>query len=170
MRKIIGIICSVLLVLQMTLVVSCGGNGNGSGSDGSGESVSEIFSGNVNDYVDVWSTYGATKVLQNAKNNDSYHNLGGGISFSMMKNESEGSQLVLTAKRNVSSYELVGEDLKDDDGNVISKEDISIYHQKYVEITKRANAEMNPAFAVGDYIPDMLLDMDKAVEYKENAI
>ena len=60
MRKIIGIICSVLLVLQMTLVVSCGGNGNGSGSDGSGESVSEIFSGNVNDYVDVWSTYGAT--------------------------------------------------------------------------------------------------------------
>ena len=170
MRKIIGIICSVLLVLQMTLVVSCGGNGNGSGSDGSGESVSEIFSGNVSDYVDVWSTYGATKVLQNAKNNDSYHNLGGGISFSMMKNESEGSQLVLTAKRNVSSYELVGEDLKDDDGNVISKEDISIYHQKYVEITKRANAEMNPAFAVGDYIPDMLLDMDKAVEYKENAI
>ena len=108
MRKIIGIICSVLLVLQMTLVVSCGGgNGNGSGSNGSSESVS----GNVNDYVDVWSTYGATKVLQNAKNNDSYHNLGGGISFSMMKNESEGSQLVLTAKRNVSSYELVGEDL-----------------------------------------------------------
>lgn len=145
MRKIIGIICSVLLILQMTLVVSCGGNGNGSGSDGSSESVSEIINGNVNDYVDVWSTYGATKVLQNAKNNDSYHNLGGGISFSMMKNESEGSQLVLTAKRNVSSYELVGEDLKDDDGNVISKEDISIYHQKYVEITKRANAEMNPA-------------------------
>ena len=58
MRKIIGIICSVLLVLQTTLVVSCGCGGKNSNGSGS-----EIISGNVNDYVDVWSTYGATKEI-----------------------------------------------------------------------------------------------------------
>ena len=156
MKKIIGIICSVFLVAQTAMFAGCG--------------KEEEKKGNVNEIVDVWSTYGATKVLQNQKENVSYHNLGEGISISMMKNESEGTQLVLTAKQDVSSYELIGGDLKDNAGNVISKDDIGIYHQKYITITKRANAEMNPAFAVGDYIPDMLLDMDKAVEYKENTI
>lgn len=156
MKKIIGIICSVFLVAQTAMFAGCGKD--------------EEKNGNVNELVDVWSTYGATKVLQNQKENVSYHNLGEGISISMMKNESEGTQLVLTAKKDVSSYELIGGDLKDGAGNVISKDDIGIYHQKYITITKRANAEMNPAFAVGDYIPDMLLDMDKAVEYKENTI
>ena len=156
MKKIIGIICSVFLVAQTAMFAGCG--------------KEEEKKGNVNELVDVWSTYGATKVLQNQKESVSYHNLGEGISISMMKNESEGTQLVLTAKKDVSSYELIGGDLKDDAGNVISKDDIGIYHQKYITITKRANAEMNPAFAVGDYIPDMLLDMDKAVEYKENTI
>lgn len=156
MKKIIGIICSVFLVAQTAIFAGCG--------------KEEETNGNVNEMVDVWSTYGATKVLQNQKENVSYHNLGEGISISMMKNESEGTQLVLTAKKDVSSYELIGGDLKDNAGNVIPKDDIDIYHQKYITITKRANAEMNPAFAVGDYIPDMLLDMDKAVEYKENTI
>lgn len=157
MKKIIGIICSVFLMAQTAVFVGC-------------NKKTENNKGNVSEIVNVWSTYGATKVLQNRKENVSYNNLGEGISISMMKNESEGAQLVLTAKKDVSSYELIGSDLKDDKGNVISKENVSIYHQKYVAIAKRANAEMNPAFAVGDYIPDMLLNMNKALEYKENTI
>ena len=165
MKKIIVVILAVMLAFQM---VACSKSNDSTG--GSSSDNGNTPANNIADIVDISSTYGATKVLQNR--DIEYPDLGKQLSVSMMKNESEGTQLVLKAKKDVASYELKAADLKCGDA-VLSKDSIKIYQENYVKILKRAdlnNQNINPAFKVGDYIPDMLLDMDKAVEYKENTI
>lgn len=117
----------------------------------------------------IWSTYAATKVLQNQKKDISYDMLEPECSIQMMKNETEGTQLIISAAEDISDYDLIISDLMDEKGNVIGKEDISVYHQKYLEVKYNFNI-LNEDIVVGDYVPDMLLPLDTARKYGENKI
>lgn len=148
---------AALLVLPMAFLAANGQNSNGL---------------EVGDYVDVWTTYGIVKIMQNQRPaaEATYYDLGDTLRISMMRGETEGGQIVLSATQNVGSYNLEAADLSDGNGNVISKDQIDVYHAKYQKIVSKTRFNTNDAFLVGDYIPDMLLDMDIAVEYKENKI
>ena len=88
----------------------------------------------------------------------------------MMKNETEGTQLIITAgDKAVESYSLETSDLTDGSGHKISKSDISVYHQKYLEVIREWNTS-NENYRAGDFVPDMLLPLDLAAEYGENKI
>lgn len=118
----------------------------------------------------VWSTYGVSKVLRNIKDDSSrYFNLGKNINIDMMKNEVEGSQLIITASGDNYTYvDIAINDLRDDKGNVLNKENIKVYYQKYIVLPN--NGTMNPRYSFNDYVPDLLLPFEKAKEYKENKV
>ena len=117
----------------------------------------------------VWSTYSFTKVMQNQKTDISYDVQEPKCDIQMMRNETEGAQLIVTAAADISAYDLVVSDLKDDNGNVIEKNDISVYHQKYLVVNSKTDI-LNEDIVVGDYVPDMLLPLEVAREYGENKI
>lgn len=148
------------LILSIMLLTACS------------QSEVEAPAKEIGDYIDLWTTYGITKVLQNRRTeaDESYYDLGSTLRISMMRDETEGGQIVLSAKRNVSSYSVEAAELSDGNGNVISVDSIEIFHSKYVEITSKTRYNENMAFRIGDRIPDMLLDMDIAEKYGENKI
>lgn len=115
----------------------------------------------------IWSTYNTKKVIQQSTRNDSYKHLPAKLNVQMMQGEREGAQLIVTADRDMR-YELVAGEMKSDSGNVIPAENITIFQQNYIEITNNTNG--TPEFSAGDYIPDMLLPMETAIAYGENAI
>lgn len=116
----------------------------------------------------IWSTYSTQKVIQNATDNSIYDQLSANLSVQMMKNETEGAQLIITASSDISQYSLTACDLSDGKGNIIPVKDIQVLHQKYVEIVRMHST--NKEIKAGDFVPDMLLPMDKAIEYRENKI
>lgn len=123
---------------------------------------------NGNNNHEVWSTYSTRKVIQNAADNSIYEHLPAKLSVQMMQNETEGAQLIITADGNISNYSLTATDLSDGNGNVIPKESIEVLHQKYVEIVRMHST--NKEIKAGNFVPDMLLPMEKAIEFKENKV
>ncbi len=120
--------------------------------------------------VSVWGTYSTAKVTQNVKEDVPYAKLAASVDIQMMKNETEGSQIIVTTQGSaVNEYSLETSDLSDGKGNVISKSDVSVYHQKYLDILKKTDV-LNEDYLAGDRAPDMLLPLDIAEEYGENKI
>ena len=117
--------------------------------------------------IEAWGAYNTLKVIRQTDKNDEYEKLPAKLSAEMTKNEYEGAQLILTSDKRVS-YELIKSDLVSSDGKKFPAENISVYHQKYIEISK--NNSGNKAYESGSFVPDMLLPMEKAVEYGENFI
>ena len=155
---------SLLAVLTMVSIVGCDDKSSpqGNGSDEPPTSDETVAA------TEIWSTYSTVKVPQN-RNLDVYEKQDAEIYLSMMKDETEGTQLVITAGQDISSYELVEAELSDGKGNTISTDQIDVYHQKYVHINKMFNIN-NTTYRAGDRLPDMLLPMETAVEYKENTV
>lgn len=84
----------------------------------------------------------------------------------MARNESEGAQLMLYARKDIDSYEVSVTDLASSDG-IIPSDAVTIYQIKYQ--TAEAASEGNPEFAEGK-IPDPMLPFETAGEYRENVI
>ena len=144
---------SLLAVLTMVSIVGCDDKSSpqGNGSDEPPTSDETVAA------TEIWSTYSTVKVPQN-RNLDVYEKQDAEIYLSMMKDETEGTQLVITAGQDISSYELVEAELSDGKGNTISTDQIDVYHQKYVHIDKMFTIN-NTVYRGGDYLPDMLLPM-----------
>ncbi len=120
--------------------------------------------------ADVWSVYSTAKVTRNVKENAPYEKLSASVSIDMTKNETEGAQVILTAgEKDIGSYDIVLSDLSDGNGNVLKKEDISVYHQKYLEVKNEADT-LNKNYVAGDFVPDMLLPLETAKAYGENKV
>ena len=160
----------ILLVLSLPLLlVSCSGNNNNTNNN----DVLDIYekqqySSSVN--YNLWSTFTSTKVLRNHKEDSSrYVSLGKQITIDMMQNETEGSQIIFSSEGDKFTYvDFSLTDLVSEENNVLSKDNISIYFQKYITLPN--SGTMNPNYDAGDMVPDMLLPYDIAKEYKENKI
>lgn len=162
LKKFFG---SVLTMAILTSAVTgCMGNNP---SDNSTGSSSKPQSGNA--HHEVWSTYATRKVVKNPSDNSAYEQLDAKLNVQMMKNETEGAQLIITAgNSDINSYDLQKSELSDGNGHVIPVENISVYHQKYLEIERKHSS--NPEIQAGNFVPDMLLPIEKAKEYNENKI
>lgn len=86
------------------------------------------------------------------------------------KAEYESGQIIMTATRDIKSYDLELSDLtKEGDASVkFSKDNIAVYNQKYINV-EQAYEYDDPKATRGEY-PDALIPMDKAKKYGENSV
>lgn len=165
--KKILVLSPLLLVLPL---VSCSRSQGDSVSDGTSDVYeNQKYSEKVS--FNYWSTYGVSKVLRNFKSDEAsrYYNLGQSISIDMMKNEVEGSQLIISTKGSKYTYvDVELSDLTSAEGKTLSKDNISVYYQRYMVLPNAGT--MNPRYELNDYVPDMLLPLDIAKQYRENKV
>ncbi len=108
----------------------------------------------------IRSTYGTYKVM---RNDDDFADLGEQITVNMVKNETEGGQLVITPNKRVASYEVKANDLVNEKGTVFPKEQIKTFVQTYLHIQSKTPGQTNDEYPTG-YIPDMMLPIELATE------
>ena len=150
MRKNVIRILSAALCLMMALQFA----GCGDGSDLAVDQPAD--SGNVADYAEIWSAPSAVKIDQN---DTAYADKGEAkLTFNAVKNEYESHQLLITAKQDVRAYYLESSDLKCGE-NVLSKENITVYNEKYVKVAEAAYGSFSH--------PDALIPIDAAMTYGE---
>ena len=118
----------------------------------------------------LWAEPSTVKILQDdkgeAKKSAKEKSV---LRVSMAKNETEGVQLMMYAKKDVADYTVTVSDLKNNE-NVISTEQIEVYMLKYQLIESVLQSTPNEAYPVGSYVPDPMLPMDTAIEYNENVV
>lgn len=115
---------------------------------------------------DVWGKEGHVKVFADREYDDSFRRELA-VDINACKNEYEAAQIVLTANEgSVKEYTLELSDLTSASGDTYSKENISVYNQKYVNVN---SLTYENDYGLGWY-PDALLPFEKAVEYGENKV
>ena len=136
-------------------VVGCDTSGAGEG-DGSYE---------------VWSTYATTKVLQDVEFNERYVKMDKGINVKMAKGESEmGALYITTDNLRIKKFELIPQELTNENGDVFSVEQMEVMVQKYIEITAKSRGNFLEEFPVGCHAPDAIVGMDLIKEAGENNV
>lgn len=135
----------------------------------SGEGAPSSSSQDQSGFPEVWSTYSSRKVVQSTDRNSSLEKLPGEISVSLYQGEKEDGQLILTSSSSEKeSYQIKMGDLQNKDGVKFPAEQIKLFHQKYIKVAKTYTG--NRDYFSGDFIPDMLLPMETAVDHGENFI
>ena len=120
---------------------------------------------------DVWTTYATTKVLQDVKFNERYVKMDKGINVKMAKGESEmGALYITTDNLRIKKFDLVPQELTNENGDVFSVEQMEVMVQKYIEVTAKSRGNFLEEFPVGCHAPDAIVGMDLYKEAKENSV
>lgn len=114
----------------------------------------------------IWTMPSTVKVLRDEDYSENYTDTPV-LAFETAKNEYENAQLFITPKTDVRSYTVSVSDLTDGAGNSIAKENIAVYHQKYVEIVSLTSKTSGRPLG---YYPDALLPMQTAAAAGENSV
>ena len=152
LKKLIGVL---LVVAMFPGVVGCGK-----------ETETEVKITESN--LTIWGVHASEKVLQ-GKELDYYSDIReeADISLVMAKGEYESDQIIITPNRDIPYYNVEVSDLVNETGEAkISKDKISIYHERYIPVS--VNSEKTGA-PLGMY-PDALVPMSAIVKYEENKI
>ena len=148
------------VALSFALMFSMGVVGCDKPDEGEGESVYE-----------VWTTYATTKVLQDVQFNERYVKMDKGINVKMAKGESEmGSLYITTDNLRIKKFELVPQELINENGDVFSVEQMEVMVQKYIEVTAKSRGNFLEEFPVGCHAPDAIVDMELIKEAGENNV
>lgn len=119
--------------------------------------------------VEIWSKQTTVKVMRD-KTYGTEFKKPAAFCFEAAQNEHESAQIVITPKREVSSFKLELAHVQSDDRMYfIWKDRFTVYFQKYIRVsTSSPDAEKhgNPQ----GFYPDALLPFEKAEEYGENKI
>ena len=146
MKKHLQKICVFLCTLVLLPLSACNG--------------AKVDAGNTV----VWSAYNTEKILYDLDYSSRYTEKN--LSIYAFRNEYESAQIVISADTNANYTVSVGE-LKTDDGIVLEKSAISLYHEKLTLLEKITDkGATNPP----GYYPDALLPYENAVEYGENTV
>lgn len=122
----------------------------------------------------VWGTDNLTSVIQETTYNAEYEQETAELTYAMAKGEQEYDQLIVTASTPISSIELVAADLVCGE-HKLGTDQIQVFMQKYLycdDVTKWAGPMgiKDDTAYFNNHYPDMLMNMDVAVEYKENTV
>ena len=115
--------------------------------------------------VEVWTVSGTEKILRDVDYSTRYADKT--FSISAFKNEYESSQIVISTNTDIDNYDVKVSELKNVNGDVLSADCFTVYHEKYINVTQKKETE-NPQPA--GYYPDALLPMDVAKEYGEACV
>ena len=112
--------------------------------------------------ADVWSATSGIKIMQYGD-----YDVSGGsaIQVYMAKNEYESAQLIISAKSDISSFDLILSDLSDGEGHILSKDSIQVFQQHYIE----TKVQSNPFYETGWY-PDAIIPLVNTKQLKENRV
>lgn len=120
---------------------------------------------------EVWTTYATTKVLQDVQFNERYVKMDKGINVKMAKGESEmGSLYITTDNLRIKKFELIPQELINENGDVFSVEQMEVMVQKYIEVTAKSRGNFLEEFPVGCHAPDAIVDMELIKEAGENNV
>lgn len=109
--------------------------------------------------VTVWSAPSTVKVAQDDVD---YENKGeAALSYNAVRNEYESQQLLLTASKDVKTYELETSDLTCGE-HTLSKEHVTVYNEKYLAVS---DSTYEPGV-----LPDALIPQEAAKKYGEMVI
>lgn len=160
-KRIATLLLSLLMVLS-----AC--TGTSTATNDSRDDSMKKYAANSDGDVEIWTTYATEKVLQDRKDIHDDVRMPAHVKVEALKGEYEGAQVILTATKNVNSYNVeVIADLESTSGNLFKKENVSLYHQKYMNIEEAYFNQNNPV--AGQY-PDALLPLATAIEFEENKI
>ena len=140
-KKSFACAISAILVTSIIFVPGCG-----KGKEG-GESSSTV----------IWTAHSATKIMQDKEYDGSFTSEKT-VKINMAKNESESGQIIVTAGKDIGKYNVTVGDLKNG-SNIIPAEDITLYNEKYIEVT---TSSKNMGTPLGFY-PDALIPFEKAI-------
>lgn len=115
--------------------------------------------------IDVFSAYITDKILQDMEV-DASQKAPAKFDVSVAKGEKEASQIIVCPNQDVQAYTLTLNDLKNENGTIFSKENMQVFHQKYITVKVGSNGLDSP---LGNY-PDILMPMDTAIFAGENKI
>lgn len=116
----------------------------------------EANNGNANTKikgVSVWSAPSTVKVQQDDV--DYEDKRPAELTYNAVRNEYESQQLFITASKQIDSYDLKIEDLKNGE-HVFSKENIDVYNERFTYITETYYSD--------GYYPDALIPLEAAKE------
>lgn len=118
------------------------------------------------DDIEFWSVANTEKVLQDKI--DIYDSVKqeAQVIVDACKGEYESTQVIMTAQKDVKSVTLNYSELNGDNGSKFSKDNISVFYERYINITNNYEANGAPL----GYYPDALVPFDKIVQAKENTI
>lgn len=121
--------------------------------------------------VDVWGTYSTAKVIQDPEYNINHKKLAAVIDVSSCLGEEEDGQLIITANERVDWYSLKTSELKTEDGDIFSTDNIWVYNQFYHEIylKSQGRTQNDYAYPLG-FTPDALSPQAGSETNKENFI
>ena len=114
---------------------------------------------------EIWSPLGTEKIYRDVAYAEKN---GNGLDISMAKNEYESDQLIITCTSGkIRDYDLTVFDLTNSTGGRIAKENISVFMQHYINVTKKNN--FNNDYPTG-YTPDALIPLELACAKGENTV
>ena len=158
-----------IIAISMALLSLCGFAGC-KDQELSSSSLEEISQGEYS----IWGTNNLTSVVQETDYNGNYAKDEAKLEFFMAKAEQEYDQLIVTSAGKISEIELISADLVNG-SNKITTDMIQVFMQKYTYCDDKTKwpgvMGIKDDTAYFDcYYPDMLMNMDVAVAYKENTV
>ncbi len=121
-----------------------------------------------NSISECFGVYSTVKVSQNADHSVYYDKLAPKIDVSLMQNESEAGQIIFKFNKNIKNFTVEVSDLVSASNKVLSKDNVTVYMQKYLELDK--DFDHIEDFPTGTMVPDFLLPVEYAVSSHENNI
>lgn len=114
--------------------------------------------------VEVWTATGTEKLMRDMDYSARYGQ--DTLTIKAFRNEHESAQIMISSQGNYD-YEVMASDLKNANGETLSADAFTLYHQKYINVTKiRDN---NSPTSMG-YYPDALIPMENAKAYGETKL
>lgn len=165
-KKVLGVGMSSLILISAT---SCA-------NDDSGKPTEE------NDQLSIWGTYSIAKVIKNPEYNYNNAILEAALDVAAGRGEGESGQIIVTTRdKGVREYTVETSDLKNENGDVYSAENVDVFNQFYTLVKTQtwkdesgisayfpAQEEDGPA--TSGWIPDALVPQKYSVQAKENFI
>ena len=147
--RILKSICSFVMAFLVAVPVGCA-------QDGEPRSVT----------AEIWTMPSTVKVLRDEDYSENYTDTPQ-LTFETARNEYESAQLFITPETDVKNYTVTVSDLNDGAGNTIAKENIEVYHQKYVEIVSLTSITSGRPLG---YYPDALIPIQAAEDAGETTV
>ena len=107
------------------------------------------------DNVKLWWAYNTENLMQDMEYPELMAQRDATIRFRCIRNDVESAQLMITPKKDITSFDFQMGDLKNTSGDVLSADNFEILAQWYTEITQSYNNE-----AYYGFYPDALVPMD----------
>ena len=110
---------------------------------------------------DIWTTYNTMKVIRETGLNDNYVKMEKGINVKMAKGEGEmGSLYVTTGDKGIDEFDLVPQNLTNENGDIFSVENMEVFAQRYIKVSVRSRNITYEQYPLGCYAPDAIVDID----------